>query len=214
MLRRCSRQQRSQVQTCRPFSTPCAQVRRETDSSSGIRPHVAHTGRVVSSLIRPVSTAHPIPDGIFGIVATRLIKLSTSRLVLRQWRKGDRTPLAALSADLLVMEPCQLYGTAASPTHWSIAASNIFSWTAMARGPSRSGPATRSSGLSGWQRPVERRRSLPVPRSAGALPGQPRVTALRQRQQTAALATAFGPVGLDAEPQPMPRAALTSPGLT
>src|SRR5665647_3097527 len=105
MLRRCSRQQRSQVQTCRPFSTPYAQVRRETDSSSGIRPHVAHTGRVVSSLIRPVSTAHPIPDGIFGIVATRLIRLSTSRLVLRQWRKGDRTPLAALSADLLVMEP-------------------------------------------------------------------------------------------------------------
>ena len=55
MLRRFSRLQRSQVQTCRPFSTPNAQVRRAADSLSDIRPHIAQTGRVLSSLIRPVS---------------------------------------------------------------------------------------------------------------------------------------------------------------
>ena len=104
MLRRCSRQQRSQVQTCRPSSSPSAQVRRASDSSSGTRPHVAHTGRAVFSLIRPVSTAHPTPDGIFGTMATRLIEPSTSRLVLRQWREDDRAPFAALNADPLVME--------------------------------------------------------------------------------------------------------------
>ena len=104
MLRRCSRQQRSQVQTCRPSSRPSAQVRRASDSSSEIRPHVAHTGRAVFSLIRPVSTAHPTPDGIFGTMATRLIEPSTSRLVLRQWREDDREPFAALNADPLVME--------------------------------------------------------------------------------------------------------------
>lgn len=37
-------------------------------------------------------------------MATLLIEPSTPRLVLRQWHKGDRAPLAALNADPLVME--------------------------------------------------------------------------------------------------------------
>lgn len=37
-------------------------------------------------------------------MATRLIEPSTPRLVLRQWRDGDRASFAALNADPLVME--------------------------------------------------------------------------------------------------------------
>jgi RimJ/RimL family protein N-acetyltransferase len=37
-------------------------------------------------------------------VTTRPIEPSTPRLVLRQWRDGDRTPFAALNADPVVME--------------------------------------------------------------------------------------------------------------
>lgn len=37
-------------------------------------------------------------------MATRLLEPSTSRLVLRQWRERDRAPFAALNADPLVME--------------------------------------------------------------------------------------------------------------
>ena len=62
MLRMCSRLQRSQIQTCLPFSNPSTQVRRAADSSSGIRPHLAQTGRAVALSIRPVSTELPIRD--------------------------------------------------------------------------------------------------------------------------------------------------------
>ena len=104
MLRRFSRLQRSQVQTCRPCSTPSTQVRRAADSSSGIRPHVAQTGCDVSSFIRPVSTHGPGTTGTFNAMATGLIEPSTARLVLRQWRDEDRAPFAAMNADPLVME--------------------------------------------------------------------------------------------------------------
>ena len=109
MLRRFSRLHRSHVQTCRPFSTPSAQVRRASESSSDTRPHVAQIGRVASSVIRPVSTrcarqGRGPAAGNFGAMATPLIEPSTPRLVLRQWRDADRGPFAALNADPLVME--------------------------------------------------------------------------------------------------------------
>jgi len=108
MLRRFSRLHRSQVQTCRPFSTPSAHVSRAASSSSGIRPHVVQASRVVSSVICPVSTrragqtsAHVAAS--VATVVTRVIEPCTARLRLRQWRDDDRTPFAALNADPLVM---------------------------------------------------------------------------------------------------------------
>ena len=79
MLRRCSRQQRSQVQTCWPFSTPCAQLRRAAASSTALSPHVSQTGHVVSLFICTVSTADPAPNGIFnmnGHISDRTFDLS------------------------------------------------------------------------------------------------------------------------------------------
>lgn len=103
MLRRCSRLQRSQVQTWRPFSTPSAQVRRARDSSSALSPHVAQTGNAVASSMRTVSTRGTLSHGIFSTMRLKLSEPSTARLVLRQWHAEDRAPFAALNADPLVM---------------------------------------------------------------------------------------------------------------
>lgn len=103
MLRRCSRLQRSQVQTCRPLSTPSAQLRRTADTSAALSPHVSQTGRAVSSFIRPVSTRGPFSDGILHRMLRILSEPDTSRLELRQWREEDRTPFARLNADPMVM---------------------------------------------------------------------------------------------------------------
>ena len=104
MLRRFSRLQRSQVQTCRPSSTPRAQVSRAADSSSAIRPHVTQTGRALSWFIRQVSTHSRQQGRYLQAMATRWIEVSAPRLLLRQWRDDDRAPFAALNADPLVME--------------------------------------------------------------------------------------------------------------
>src|ERR1035437_139737 len=88
MLRRCSRQQRSQVQFSRSSSSPRAQVKRTTDSSSAMRPQVAQTAFVASWLIRPVSLTPAASEAIFGTMATSLIEPPTSGLVRRQWREG------------------------------------------------------------------------------------------------------------------------------
>lgn len=42
--------------------------------------------------------------GIFDAMATRVIEPSTARLTLRQWHDSDRSPFAELNADPLVME--------------------------------------------------------------------------------------------------------------
>ena len=42
--------------------------------------------------------------GTFNVMTTGLTEPCTPRLVLRQWRDGDRAPFAALNADPLVME--------------------------------------------------------------------------------------------------------------
>jgi ribosomal-protein-alanine N-acetyltransferase len=69
-----------------------------------MRPHVAQAGRTVSSFIGPVSIADPAVHGTFNTMAIRLVEPRTSRLVLRQWRERDRAPFAALNADPSVME--------------------------------------------------------------------------------------------------------------
>jgi ribosomal-protein-alanine N-acetyltransferase len=69
-----------------------------------MRPHVAQTGRDVSSFIGPVSTADLVFHGTFNTMAVRLVEPRTPRLVLRQCRERDRAPFAALNADPSVMQ--------------------------------------------------------------------------------------------------------------
>lgn len=61
MLRRCSRQHRSQVQTCRSASRASAQVRRAVQVSASIRPQVVHTDGSLTWLTPQVSIARPDP---------------------------------------------------------------------------------------------------------------------------------------------------------
>ena len=61
MLRMCSRLQRSQIQTCLPFSNPSTQVRRAADSSSGIRARTSRRPAVLS----PYPSAQSPPNTQF-----------------------------------------------------------------------------------------------------------------------------------------------------
>ena len=56
------------------------------------------------SLLRPGQVGIGQEADTVCVMATPLIEPSTSRLVLRQWRERDRQPFAALNADPLVME--------------------------------------------------------------------------------------------------------------
>ncbi len=90
MLLRLSRLQTSQVQTWRPFSTPSAQVRRAADSSPGIHPHVAQTGRAMYSFIRPASTADPHGRYLqrHGNPVDRTFHTTTRTAAVARWRPG------------------------------------------------------------------------------------------------------------------------------
>ena len=130
-------------------------------------------------------------------MATRLIEPFTPRLVLRQWRDGDRAPFAALNADPLVMEQFPAILTRDQSDAMvdrcveQIECNGYGLWAVEVR------PTGEFIGFVGLARPTWGAAFTPCTEIGWRLARSAWGHGYATEAATAALATAFGPVGLD-----------------